>query len=335
MKIASTLRLLRHPLERFSDDPEVIEARLRAPTGRGERISIAITIGVVIGMVILSDEAGGIPWDYRIYIFTADGIFDGYFYPYWFLPLFQAFAWLPPLTGYFIWGLVNIAGVWFACRVFGGNPTATLTGYQMLYMLGNGQIVGLMAFGLALFWWGMSRQRWGMAGVGIVLAAAKFQSGLLFLGALWALFPAAARIKIKTLFIPVLVVGFSFVLYPNWPLEVWEMSQSSFLDLRGNISLWRWLGPAALIFWIAVFLPRVDTARRLVLIYSAAFLAMPYIQHYDMLMLYALPVAWPYVVLGNLGYLFAAFSFSALQILWVVPLAIYIGALAPALRERR
>lgn len=330
MKIQS---LLKHPIEKFTHDPKIIAERIKAPLTRAERFGLAIAIAVVIGMTLLSHQIGGLPVDYRIYILTAQGELTGYFYPYWLLPLFKLFSFLPPLLGYSLWGIMNILGVLFACRVFGGNTFFVLTSFQLFYTLGNGQIVGVMAFGLALFWWAMVNQRWVAASLGAALAAIKVQSGCFFIFFLWWLAPDSLKNKIKPALVFLVLVGISLAAYPGWPLEVIDRA-AGWQHYKANVSLWSWLGAAALVFWLPVFLLRVDRSKAVILLFATTYLTVPYVQHYDLLMLFTLPIGFPYVLAGNLGYFFSGGNWIAIRMLGLIPLAVYLTIVITALIAR-
>jgi hypothetical protein len=58
-------------------------------------------------------------------------------------------------------------------------------------------------------------------------------------------------------------------------------------------------------------------------------LGLPYFQQTDLLALYVLPIGWLPVLLGNLGYLFFSIYWDALQMLFIVPMVVYLSLIIP------
>ena len=166
-----------------------------------------------------------------------------FFYGYWILPIFKFLGLLPFNMAYFTWCSINIFSVLFAVRVFNGKPLFVLAGYQMLSIIYYGQISGLLAGGLALFWWGMLHRRWNLAGLGWLLAITKFQVGLsLGLILLWY-----ANLKwkeiIRLLITPMVTWLISMAFYGFWPLElIQKIGTFSYIHLGITLELYWSLG---------------------------------------------------------------------------------------------
>ncbi len=69
------------------------------------------------------------------------------YYGYWFI---MPFALLPPSIALAVWNLANACGLGLLCKRWGVNPLLLALLFPTLYMFGNGQIEGLIAFGVTL-----------------------------------------------------------------------------------------------------------------------------------------------------------------------------------------
>lgn len=308
---------------------EQLNQNLRQRLTRGELFSLALAFGAAGGFLWLSPVISYTFFDFKIYLNTAQGIFTGYYYGYWLLPIFALLAKLPLGWSYLLWSTLNILGVFFAARLFGGKAPLALLSYQMFYSLIYGSISGVVVGALALCWWGLLNRKWDIAGLGIALAGAKFQIGIT--GSLLLLLTADTSWKdrARALLVPLLVGIASLFLYPGWPFELLHNSMNVPPNTNGSISLWRWLGPWALLLWIPPLLLRLPLHRRFIALVAAMGLALPYFQQSDLLFLLVMPIGWV-GLLGNLGYFMNRFGWLALQSLAVLPLVVYGVAVLPA-----
>jgi hypothetical protein len=305
-------------------DARGMDRRLRARLRPWELFGLALGLCLLGAFIWVHQELQIVPYDLGNYLAAGRGDFSYYYYAYWMVPLFSLLARLPMAVVYALWGGLNIGCLFFAGRVFGGRVALTLVGFQALYVVFIGQATGLVLAGLALLWWGMAHRRWHVAGLGLILAIAKFQLGLPLGLVLWLLAPVTWRERLRVLLVPALVSLLSLLPYPGWPLRVLETVRSNPANDWGSISLWRWLGPGALLVWLPPSLLALSRTKRIVALTAATALGMPYFQQTDLLALFVLPGGWLPVVLGNLGYLFFAIYWSALRLLVVVPLMVYI-----------
>lgn len=271
--------------------------------------------------------------DFVNYRSAGGGEFGYYYYAYWLVPFLTLLQRLPFYLSAALWLMLNIAGLWAAARVMGGNAALALLTYQALYLLYYGQIGGIIAGGLALAWWGMAHRKWGWAGLGLLIAAVKFQSGLLLGAFLWLLAPLTWRERLKALVVPVLGACASVLVYPGWPLQWLQRLQDNPANDYGSISLWPWLGPAVLLLFVPPVLIRLDQPRRFLALAAAACLAVPYFQQADLVNLFILPLGW-LAALGNLGFLFIPFGWTALKLLALLPALVYLAAFWPGLRRK-
>ncbi|MEK6222703.1 MAG: DUF2029 domain-containing protein [Chloroflexota bacterium] len=320
---------------RFTSDPEIISDRLKAPLTRPELYGLAISLAVTIGITAMSYSMDGIPFDFNIYIKTLDGVFTGYYYPYWVIAFFLPFKLLPPLMSFFMWGLLNIIGIWYACRVFGGNSFFTLVSFQMLYALGHGQIIGIMILGLAFFWVMFIKGKWDLAGIGLLLASAKVQSGFIIALLLWLMAELPFKYKLRSLLIPLIVTVLSLIIYPNWLIEIIAETQPSSIIEGGNISLWRWIGPWSLILFLPLFFIPLSKTELLIVLFSAIILTEPYFNMPDLLTIFIFPIHWIFIFIGNIGYAWNGENWLWIQSLGIIPLGVYLSIIIPRILEVR
>lgn len=333
--------ILNQNFPNFTSNPEKISQRLLNPLSKGELFGLVISLIITITFIFIYFIYNFLPYpvDFNVYTQAANGIFTGYFYPYWLILLFTPFDFLPPYLGYFIWNFINTLGILYACRVFGGQPLFTLISFQMFIMLIHGQIVGLMVFGIAFFWTMIANRKWHLAGLGLLLASAKIQSGFILASLLWLMIDIPYKHKLRTLLIPLIVTLFSLTIFPNWPLNIVSESQTSSLHTYGSITLWQWIGPWGLIlFFPIIFLP-LNKTERLLAIYSSLILVGPYFQHADLLTLFILPIHWVFTLFGYIGFNFFSGSnggnWDWIQILWIIPFGVYLSIILPRFLEFR
>lgn len=301
-------------------DPEIIDQRLIKKISLVEFLAISFSISVLAGFILIKPEH--LLYDLSNYIKAANGDYSYYYYAYWFIPVLKLFARIPLLPGYFIWGLISIACVFFAARIFGGPPVLALISYQMCYTLFQGQISGWIIGALAILWWGMAHKRWSLAGIGFLISSTKFQSGLLFAVILLLLADISWKERLRVLGIPVILSIFSLIIFPGWPLQLLSVIKQNPPDALGSIALWQWIGPYALLFWIPPLLLPFPREKRIIILAATTVLALPYFQQSDLLTLFVFPIGWLPIV-GNLGFLASIFGNSMFHILALIPLAIY------------
>jgi hypothetical protein len=313
-------------------DPDEMDRNLRKKPSVGEFIALLIGLSIIGISVWLYQNGYTVLIDYFYFTNSASGTLDHYFMGFWIMPVFNLLRLLPVPVGYTIWGILNLAGVWFASRVIRGNATWALFVYQLLYMLYYGQISGFIVGGLGVAWYGLVQRKWNLAGLGFLIAGAKPQTGLMAGGLMWLLAPLAWQQRLRMLFVPLIGVVLSLLIYPGWPLQILEEWQHIQPNDFASITLWRWVGPAGLLLFIPPLLLNLSWHRRYIALVCACTLAFPYFQQADLLILYVLPVgAFP--VLGNLGFLYPWFQWDALKLMAVVPLAIYLVILFPVFKD--
>ena len=310
-------------------DPEVVASRLRARLTRSEALALALSLAVVPLFAWAHSELGTKPFDHLVYTRAATGDLSHYYYGEWLLPLLWLLARLPDPAGFIIWSMAGVVCTFWAARVFGGPAVPTLLGFQMLYASFLGQITGLLVGGLALAWWAVAHRRWNVAGLGLLLAGAKFQLGLPFGLLLLLAADIGWRERARVLIVPAVGVAVAFLLRPSWAADLLARMESIPPYDWASISLHRWLGPVALLLLLPPLALPLGREKRFLALAAACPLALPYFQQADLLALFVLPVGWLPVLLGNLGYLFFRFHFAALQALWVVPLIVYCSVVAP------
>lgn len=301
---------------------------LRQRMTRSEWLAIALAFGVMGGFMGLAPALSFAYYDYKIYLNTARHVFDGYYYGYWLLPVFAVLDKLPFALSCAIWGSLNILGIFFAARVFGGKPVLALPSYQMFYTLIYGSISGVIVGALAVCWWGIHNRKWEIAGLAIALASAKYQIGITGSLILLLLADLTWKERARILIVPVLIGLASLLLYPGWLPESLQNILSAPPNTNGSVSLWRWIGPWALLLWIPSLLVPFSKSQRLVLLTVTASLALPYFQQSDLLLLLVLPIGWV-GLLGYIGYLMPVYGWFALQMLALLPMAVYGAVFMP------
>lgn len=325
----STVRDERDPLSspRFRLSPEHIEARLRAKPTLGEFAALVLAAGLLLGFAVLSigrPALGGL--DYRVFLDAAQGNPAGYYYADWFLPVFDLLGVLPFSAGYVLWGLLNLAGVWFALRVFNGPRVLVLVSYQVFYVVYYGNIAGVIVGGLALAWWSLHRDRYLLAGIGFFIAATKFQLGVPLGLAVWLLADTSWYTRFRALLVALLGLLASLLIWPDWPLDLYYRLISAPPYAMGNISLWSILGPVVLLLLLPPLVLPLTRERRLIAWTAAVGLAMPYFQQTDLLGLFVLPVGW-LPLAGNIGYGMFRYGWQALQWMSAIPVIAYVWVL--------
>ncbi|MEN6409792.1 MAG: glycosyltransferase family 87 protein [Anaerolineaceae bacterium] len=313
-------------------DAQQMRSRLRQRLTRGELFGIALALGLAGLFLWFSPSIDYFGYDFKNYLNATHGDFSFYYYGYWLLPIFTVLAKLPFAVSYMLWCCVGVLGIFFSARVFGGKAPLALISFQMFYSLIYGQISGLVVGGLALCWWGLVNRKWWVAGLGIALASAKYQIGIP--GVLFLLLTADCswKDKFRALILPIFVWLASLLIYPGWINQALHTMLSNPPNDDGSISLWRWIGPWALLLWIPPVVLRLPPQQRLIALVATTGLALPYFQQADLLFLLTLPIGW-IGLLGNLGYLLGFFGWAVLQALALLPAVVYIKTLYPAVRS--
>jgi hypothetical protein len=313
-------------IHRMTLDENVIALRLRKRLSLFEAASLGLGFAVLcIAIWEHVSDLGGLI-DFKYYINFARGDAYNFFYAYWLKPIFIVLSKLPFYPAYFLWGVISLFGVLFAARVFGANSAMVLFSYQLLYSLYYGQITGVLAGGLGLLWWGMAKRSWWLAGLGLAIAGVKFQSGLLFAGLLILYADISWKDRLKLLILPGLICAASLIAYPFWPMELLATMRINPANAEGSISIWRWIGPWSLLFFLPPIFLKLPKDWRFLMMIAAVPIGLPYFQQADLLDLFILPIGWLPVLAGNLGLNFLFFGYQALQVLFIIPLVLYLWA---------
>lgn len=321
-------------LSLFELDATGIEARLGRRLSRVEAFALALPIGLTLAFAFLNAQMG-MPFapDFDTFMRAAQGNFTGFYYTYWSLPIFQGLALLPGQhTAYILWCIINVLGIWFAVRVFGGSAPLTLVCYQTLFGCFYGQITGVIVAGLALLWWSLERRRPLLAGLGAALALIKWQMGIPLCVGLALLADASWYDRLRTLLVVLLLTLLSLLVYPNWPLLVIDRLMTEPPIRFGDVSLWPRLGVATLLLWLPALLLPMARGRRYAALCATVALALPYFQQTGLLALFVLPLGL-FPLLGNILYLYVWFRNTELEFAAIIPLAAYVWAVWPPLRR--
>ncbi|MBC8099130.1 MAG: DUF2029 domain-containing protein [Armatimonadetes bacterium] len=334
-------------LPTFALDPGGIPRRLRRRLTPWALFALLLPLGMagVFAYLDATAEIGAFP-DYRTFIATAEGIFGsstgGFFYMHWVRPVFVLLHVLPLHIGYLLWAALNIGGVWWAARCFNGRPTLVLLSYQLFFVVYYGNIAGVIVGALAVMWWGLNRPstiRWRPLLIGVAWATAciKPQAGVPLGAALLLLAEVDWRTRLWAGWVVLLVIAVSLVVYPGWVEVLYNTLRQTPPDVRGNISLWQWLGAPVLLLWLPVIFAlrrRPAPGVALALVSAALALTSPYFQQTDLLALMVLPIGGLALV-GNVGWAFLVVGWAALKWTVIAPLLIYTWALWHSLRPGR
>ena len=310
---------------------DAIKQRLTA------RLSLTEMAGLTLAFTALAwfatNDLGWTPaCDYHnLYLAGSGVMLRNMYYVYWIMPLLQGLAQLPYPVAYAIWGVLNITGFAFAVRVFGGRPGLAYFSFQLLALVFAGQISGILTGGLALFWYGITRRDWRMAGIGLTVILTKYQFGLLGLAAIVLSVRLTRREWATIALTPALAGLTSLILYPQWPADLIVRFATNPPITDFSVSLWRWFGAwGALALLPILWVPRRVDAQ-LIGWYAVGALGLPYFQQIDLLVLMALPVG-PAAAIGLINFAQVALGVNVVAITWLIPTTI-LGALA--LREVR
>lgn len=290
----------------------------------GQWWMLPVILVMAVGLALVP---GSGPDFLNVYYRASDRGYAGFYYPAWSLFVLKPFDLLPPRIAYVVFLLVQVACVVVAARYFGGDLRGIFLNYTAVRSMLLGQCDGLVIFGLVLLDWGLRRRRDGLAGLGLSLALVKPQVGLPL-----SVYFLLRRRRLLPLMVLAAAVVLSLVLWPGWPRDLLErLLQDPPLHL-GNVSLWQYIGVAALTLWLpAIFLPMPET-RRQTLIAATSALALPYFQSHSLLLVYAMPIGL-LPLLGNVGFLSLLGCEQALTLQWIVPASVYLWLMGQTLSE--
>jgi hypothetical protein len=317
--------------DRFTADPHEIDQRIRKPISLSEFAALALALIFPIAVMLISSvELGGQQaYDFQLYLNTAKDDFSGFYYAYWLLPLWKFLDLLPLWLTYVVWTSVSVACIFFASRIFGSNTVLILFCYQTLQVLYMGQYSGILVGGLALLWWGVTHKHWNIAGIGLIIAASKYHTGLIPAMILLYYSHASWRERLKVFYIPVVIGIISLMLYQFWPLHVLENYRANPANDWGSVAPWKYIGPIVLLVWIPSFLLKLNRNEKILLLFATLPLGMPYFQAADLLILYVLPIGF-LPMLSYIGFFRPFIGYAVDNILIIIPLFIYLKIVVPA-----
>ncbi len=308
-----------------TQDAAIIRQRVWRRLGRWEFFGLAFCLAFVGIFLWLITVGGGYPVDFETYM--EKGISPRIFYGYWIVPFFDLLKNLPFLTAYGIFSVVNLAGAFFALRVFGGKSYFVLLSYQLLTSIYYGQITGIVVGGLGLCWWGITQKKWDLAGLGLLIAATKYQVGLLALIFIWYS-GISWKTFLRMLVVPVGIGLISMVVYPLWPLEIIQkLSMFSYIHL--GITAWIYIGAWALLLWLPAVLLPLNRDQRFFSLFVLVTFATPYFQHIDLISLFSMPLGW-LPLIGAIGALYPLLNIWAVRLVALAPVLIYLRIILPA-----
>lgn len=311
--------------DRFTVDPYDIDQRIRKPVSLFEFAALALALAFPIAVMLFSsvDLGGQQAYDFQHYLNSAKGDFSFYYYAYWLIPLWELLILLPLWVAYIFWVILSVACIFFASRIFGSNTVLILFCYQTLQVLYMGQFSGILVGGLALLWWGITHKRWNVAGIGLILAASKYHTGLIPAMVLLYYSDATFRERLKVFYVPVIIGIISLALYQFWPFDVLNNYLSNPANDWGSVAPWKYLGPVVLLVWIPSLLLKLSRNEKIFLLFATLPLGTPYFQAADLLILYVLPIGF-LPMLSHIGFLRPFIGYAVDNILIFIPLFIYL-----------
>ncbi|MDT8898541.1 glycosyltransferase family 87 protein [Thermanaerothrix sp. 4228-RoL] len=301
---------------------QMISQRLSQKIRLTEWLGVILAFAILAVFVLHQSEAV-YPVDLKNYLDAERHTLQRYYYlPIW-LPMFELLARLPLNVAWLIWGVLNILGFWFAWRVFGGGVWAWFTA-TLFFVIFYGQITGILAAGVAVFWMALLHDRWLLAGIGACIALTKYQWGLPLLIILAFLARRSKRTYFLTTCVTFAIIGIFLSLYPEWLSTLGTRYSLQPPNDQASISLWRYVGPVSLILWGIPFLLPLNDVKRLNLLFLSIPLVTPYFQPHDLLVWFAFPLGiWP--TLSNLTFVILPhWGLSGLRWLALIPLMLYI-----------
>lgn len=320
--------------DRFTSDPDEIDQRIRRPISLFELAGLALTLVFPISVMLISsvDLGGQQAYDFQHYLNSAKGDFSFYYYAYWLIPVWEFLNLLPLWAAYTFWTIISVVCIFFASRLFGARAELVLICYQTLQVLYFGQFSGILIGGLALLWWGVTHKHWNIAGIGLIIAASKYHTGLIPAMVLLYYCDASWRERLKVFYIPVIIGIISLMLYQFWPLDVLETYRANPANDWGSVAPWKYIGPIVLLAWIPSLLLKIDRNEKIFLLFATLPLSIPYFQAADLLILYVLPIGF-LPILSNIGFLRPFIGYAADNILIIIPLFIYLRIVIPAVKH--
>lgn len=280
----------------------------------------------LLGLVFLSNnEFHGLWVDLNNYLACGKGDCGEYYYGYWFLPVFSLLAELPENVTNILWGLLNITGVWFSARVFGGNKFIALISYPMLSVLWYGQITGLILAGVAITLYGIIKRNWFIAGMGLVLALVKYNIAIIFV------IPILLGIKLnikewaQIVIWPLSLFCLSILIHSNWILKILDVIQHHPPLSSYSLSIWPYTGAISLL----LFIPLIGLPKQLKILFIgwviAGSIGLPYFQLKEILALLIMPIPiWITLIIGFIGFMNFFVGARITQIYIIISLGLYV-----------
>jgi hypothetical protein len=307
-------------------EADAIEKRLKERISLIEFGVIVFLISWLLGLVILYNQGLNELWgDLNKYLACAKGQCEDFYYGYWILPIFSLLGKLPYQITYIIWGSINIAGIWFATRVFGGNKFIALISYPMLSVLWYGQISGLILASIAFGFYGIVKRNWILAGIGLGIALVKYNIAMILIIPMIL----GTKLTIKELALifiwPVGFIGLSLITYPGWFIQVVNRIWYYHPMNSYSLSIWPYIGIIALILFIPLFL--LPNRIRFLFIgwIIAGTIGSPYFQLKDILILLIMPIPTGIAFfISYFGFAHFFISTKVIQIYIIFQIVLYI-----------
>jgi hypothetical protein len=123
-----------------------------------ETFAVAFTILLPIFSAAVFPDL--FPDDFDAFSQAANGVsLEGFYYPHWALFILQPLTLFKNgLLAYYVWNTLNVLGMLYAVRVFGGKTAIVLLCNPMIFNVYFGGAVGIIAAGSAFYAYYLERR---------------------------------------------------------------------------------------------------------------------------------------------------------------------------------
>ncbi len=247
----------------------------------------AIAIGYTWGFQYLT--IGGYEWFLFKEAALNNGLAPRVANPPYTFALLYPIALLPVRWGIFIYSFIAIFSIYFTHRLTKVNKWLLLFSYPTIRNLFYAQLDTVSMLGVALGWWAIQRQKPIWLGGAITLLGIKphVTSVLGVVYAVWGW-------HLKILWIPAIVLLYSFALYgvwlPEWIQHTLNQTANSDPFFQGGVGAYPW----GLLAWLPLIIGYRYYSRKqaAAAIMAATILSMPYVGAYSVMAFLGLPASW-------------------------------------------
>lgn len=264
-----------------------------------------------------------LPDDFDVFWKAANGTsLEGFYYPHWALFILKPFTlFRSGLFAYFAWNIMNVLGMFYAVRVFGGKAAVLLLCNPMIFNIYFGGAVGVVAAGIAFYAYYLER-RPILAGWGAAVAFIKPQLGLPLILVLALTADTSWKNRFLSTIPSFIALGLSLLAYGEWITGLLDRLQNAPPNAVASITLWQYFGPIVAVLWLGLFIPKLTRNQRLLMVTAVSALALPYYQHTGLLTMFMFPVGY-LSLLSNIAYAQIFMDWAGVRISVIIPVLVY------------